>query len=529
MTKVLVCSEFSQIGSGYAIHTNELLKALTGAGIECAELASYCRPEDDRINNCRWRVYPVMPNANDARGDELYNAHPGNVFGKHIFERVLLDYRPTHVVDVRDIWNLAHLFTSPFRDFYSLLVMPAVDSNQNKIWLDMYGQADGILTYSEWARELLEGYGIKNQFGTVQPIPAEAFRPLKNKEEIKKNLNLGDIDIIGFVARNQPRKLFPHLMKAFRRYLDETGKNNTYLYLHTTYPDIWDLDSLLLEYNVGHKVLFTYQCFNCGVVESSFFKGPFTRCPRCSDYRSLRLLNTMNPISQEVLNQIYNLFDLYIQYTVCEGYGIPVIEAVAAGIPTMVVNYSAMESFVKEVNSIPIKVKDFHIEAESTRKFAIPDEDDAVEKLKQFFETDKQERNRQAAITRLSYQINNSESVLQKWCNAINNTRAKLPWDAPRREFNSPKDYPRNYSPQMFARWLITDVLQDPSYIGSYMEARLVRDLTNGASPIGHDGLYYFEAMNIHNQKYQPFTEEIAFNLFKERMLNEKITSEAYR
>lgn len=531
MTRVLVCSEFSQIGSGYSTYTHELLKGLYSKGMEFAELASFCRPDDSRIRNCKWRVYPVMPHPSDKTGNDIYQSHPANAFGKAMFEQVLLDYKPTHVIDVRDVWNFVHEFTSPLRDYYAHLVMPAIDSDpQNKIWLDLYKKADGIVTYCDWANQLLrEKYGLTNVFGSATPVPPMEYQPLPDKDKLKQSLGLGDIKVIGTVMRNQPRKLFPKLFKVFARFLQESKRNDVYLYAHTGYPDIWELDELLLEHGVGHKVLFTYVCSKCNWVETSFYKGPFSHCIRCkSPEKSLKLPQTSYPIPQSVLNQIYNIFDLYIQYAALEGYGIPLAEAASAGLPSMCVRYSAMETFINEGNAIPIEVAEYQIEAETGRRFAIPDENDTVEKLKSFFNKSDAERENLGKLNRMLYGTRNFNDSTEVWLNAINKTSPKLQWNGPPKQYKIPKDFPKNLSSTIFARWLILEVLQDVSLLSSYFEARLVRDLDNGFALIGHDNKYYYEAMGIPGQRFQQFGQEIAFTHFM-NLLQEKVEWEGRR
>lgn len=531
MSRVLVCSEFSQIGSGYSVYTHELLKGFLSRGIEFAELASFCRQGDPRIGNCAWKVYPVIPHQQDQKGNEIYNSHPANAFGKHLFEQVLLDYKPTHVIDIRDVWNFSHEFTSPLRDYYSHIIMPAVDSDpQNKTWVELYKKADGVITYCDWAFNLLKNkYGLKNLFGSASPVPPMEFQPLPNKEKIKEGLGLGKIYVVGTVMRNQPRKLFPKLFSAFKRFITETNRNDIYLYVHSGYPDIWEFDELLLEYSLGHKVLFTYKCDRCGLVETSFYKGPFNFCIRCkTPEKTLKLPQTSFPIPQVILNQIYNVFDLYIQYASLEGYGIPLAEAASAGLPSMAVRYSAMETFIREGNCIPLEVSNYQIESETGRRFAIPSEEDTVEKLKSFFSKSDEDQQHMGKLNRVLYGTRDFNLGINNWIKAIESTKPKLDWNEQPKQFKIHKEHPKGMSNVGFARWLIIEVLQDPSLLSSYFEARLIRDLDMGVAFIGHDGKYYYEAMGIPSQRFQQFNQEIAFGHFC-NLRDEKIMWEGRR
>lgn len=529
MPKVLICSEFSQLGSGYAVYTKELVEGLHRRGIEVAELASYCKPDDPRLQHCPWKVYPVVPHHQDQKGMDTYRSHPNNAFGGHIFESVLLDYKPDVVIDIRDIWNLVFETTSPLRDYYAYLVMPAIDSDpQLKTWLELYRQADGVLTYCDWAGKLLCNYGLTNVLGSVSPVPCAAFRPLETKAELKQSLGLDNHFIIGNVMRNQPRKLFPQMFEMFRDLLDKRKSGpNLYLYCHTSCPDTWELDEYLLKYGLGHKVLFTYQCVNCKYVESSFYKGHAGFCNRCKQNTpTLKFPSVQNPVSSEVLNQIYNLFDIYLQYASLEGYGIPLAEASAVGLPSLAVDYSAMQTFIDEAGTIPIKVQEFYIEPHSSRRFAIPDKVDCVDKLNKLID-DKSQQSRLSKLTRMLYGTRDFNVAIDKWIDAIHQVKSKLSWDSPSKQFKQHNSYPKNLTNEMFAKWLILEVLQEPKLIGSWMESRLVTELNNGIGTMGHDNEYFFPAM-VQNNMMQPINQELMFNHFN-GLLNKKIMWEQRR
>ena len=57
------------------------------------------------------------------------------------------------------------------------------------------------------------------------------------------------------------------------------------------------------------------------------------------------------------LIKVYNLFDLYVQYAICEGFGMPQVEAAGCGVPIAAVNYSAMADVLKFTKGYPIDVK----------------------------------------------------------------------------------------------------------------------------------------------------------------------------
>jgi glycosyltransferase involved in cell wall biosynthesis len=213
-----MCSEASFLSSGFAVYAKELLSRLHATDkYEIAEFASYGTVNDPRDTTIKWKYYPNAVGTNDPRYPE-YNSRADNQFGRWRFEKVLLDFRPDVVIDVRDYWMSAYQALSPLRKYFHWILMPTVDSEpQQEPWLDTYLSADAIFTYSDWGANVLKKQTSDkvNYIDTAAPgVDLNIFKP--QTKEYQKNLkqDLGlpqDSIIIGSVMRNQKRKLIPDL------------------------------------------------------------------------------------------------------------------------------------------------------------------------------------------------------------------------------------------------------------------------------------------------------------------------------
>ena len=96
--------------------------------------------------------------------------------------------------------------------------------------------------------------------------------------------------------------------------------------------------------------LFTYYCQVCHKPHVGYFKGEKTNCPFCGD-KSAVFPNVVKGLTDAQLNKIYNLMNVYVQYAICEGLGIPQLEAASAGIPLISVDYSAMSEVSTYLNA----------------------------------------------------------------------------------------------------------------------------------------------------------------------------------
>lgn len=333
--KILMCSEASFLSSGFGTYAKEILSRLHATNkYEIAEFASYGMVNDPRDKDISWKYYANAVRDNDPRHQE-YMSRPDNQFGRWRFEKVLLDFQPDICIDVRDYWMSSYQAISPLRKYFHWILMPTVDSApQQDEWIDTFLSADAIFTYSDWGAEVLkqQSSGKINYINTTSPgVDLQIFKPLNNKENIKKNLGLPEDSIIlGSVMRNQKRKLFPELMISFRKVLDiletenyDLGKK-LYLYLHTSYPDMgWDLPELLKDNRISNKVFFTYACRKCSHIDASVYVGPTRICPKCLN-KTMMMPSVTNGIANNKLSEIYNIFDLYIQYAICLGKDEPI-------------------------------------------------------------------------------------------------------------------------------------------------------------------------------------------------------------
>jgi glycosyltransferase involved in cell wall biosynthesis len=328
--KILMCSEASFLKSGYGTYAKEILSRLHKSNkYIIAEFASYGMVNDPGDKEIDWIYYANAVKATDPRYQE-YMSRADNQFGRWRFEKVLLDFKPDIVVDVRDYWMSSYQAVSPLRKFFHWIPMPTVDSEpQQELWIDTFLSADAIFTYSDWGADVLKRQSSNkiNYIDTTSPgVDLDVFKIKYNKEEIKNKLNIPkDSIILGSVMRNQKRKLIPELFMTFRQILDTLSMedpklgSNLFLYLHTSYPDMgWDIPELLKDNRLSNKVLFTYSCKNCKNVNTSVFKGPQKVCSKCF-HKASTFTSVSDGVTSETLSDIYNTFDMYVQYAICLG------------------------------------------------------------------------------------------------------------------------------------------------------------------------------------------------------------------
>lgn len=499
--RILWVNEASFLNTGFSVISHEILTYLHKTGkYDIAELGSYVGPEDQRIQTIPWKFFPAMPSIHDKEGQNLYNSSNVAQFGANVFESVCLEHTPDLVIDARDPWmSAAWELESPFRPYFYYLYMPTVDGQpQKEEWLDQYKRSDIVIPQTRFAKGQIEKQapGQVNIFDVSRPgVNPNIFKPIENKVQLREHFGIpNDAFVLMTVMRNQPRKLFPHLIRLFVKYLAkcvEDGKidlaKKSYMYFHTSMPDRgWDIPKYLLDNGIAHKVYFTYICKHCRQYFSSLFTGELTSCNHCHQVSAV-MTNTTDGLNQHQLNMVYNLGDTYIQYATAEGYAVPLAEAKAAGLPCLAVNYSAMIDHAHEPGGFPIKVGAYFDETvmETAQTRALPDHEDALKQIYRFANMTAKERNEIGLAGReymkKYHSFEQAAKIFERAIDSlppidINNTWMNPIGRIPRK----PPTIPNHLPPSEFVDWCIDNILQEPYLKMSYWRDCIVKNLNSG-------------------------------------------------
>lgn len=149
-------------------------------------------------------------------------------------------------------------------------------------------------------------------------VDTEVYFPLPQveRDELRKKHGLYDKFVVGVVARNQPRKMLDRTIKAFAKFCK--GRDDAILFMHTDPFDnaaIFHLRNLIERFGIQNRVIFT---------GTTFFQG--------FDYTKM--------------NEVYNLMDVFFLSTSGEGWGVPIIEAMACEVPVVATDYTTTAEIV---------------------------------------------------------------------------------------------------------------------------------------------------------------------------------------
>jgi len=502
-------SEAHYLNSGFGTYGKELLTRLHATGkYELAEFAAYGKY--GIAPPTPWLFYANVPEDGDEAGQTHYNSNGAHQFGAWRFDKVCLDFKPDIVLSYRDPWMDNWIEGSSTRPYFHWVWMPTVDSApQRQEWINTFGRCDAVLAYSEFGGEVLEAQGKErvNFVGCASPgIDPTIYKPLP-KSQLRSEMGIDpECFIVGTVMRNQKRKLFFELMKAFRLFLDKAPpeiSNKSFLYLHTSYPEKngWDIPDGIMQNKLGGKVIMTYICRSCRQFFPSPFKDAVCKCKFCHQVNAVCPTVSLG-LSIPDLAKIYNLFDIYAQYAICEGFGMPQVEAAACGVPVVATDYSAMHDVVKFTKGYPVPVRTFFREIETNAERAYPDNNKFANILIKFFSKTAIERMKKSLEVRKCtikrYNWDDTSSVWENYIDSYTSSKLQGKWDSPSTMVNVPNTIPPDLSNEDFIKWIFNEVEHNSDKLYQFEAVKLYRDISFGAE-IGQGTLEPLDREKIFN------------------------------
>jgi len=372
--KVLIHSNHCRAFTGFGKHTKNLLVHLYKTGkYEIVEFSNGLHWGDPSLKNFPWRCEGSLPN--DPNLLQQLNKDPNLArdagYGGQMIDKIIEEEKPDVYIGIEDIWAFVGYTNKGWWNKINCMVWTTLDSLP--ILPDAVKAAPKIDHYYVWAsfaEKAMAELGhphVKTLRGSVDTRKFHKLNKEK-RQEIRKRCGLSQDDfIVGYVFRNQLRKSVPNLLEGFKLFCQQNPTSKAKLLLHTHWQEGWDIPRLIQEKGIDpNLVLTTYVCSKCKEYEIKPFAGETKEageqqnCRFCRTEGSQHTTNVKLGVSEDQLNEVYNIMDVYCHPFTSGGQELPIQEAKLTELITLVTNYSCGEdSCTHESGGLPLEWSEY--------------------------------------------------------------------------------------------------------------------------------------------------------------------------
>jgi glycosyltransferase involved in cell wall biosynthesis len=323
----------------------------------------------------------------DWNGCKVYPA--SGALGSRSLFPFLVRHRPEVVIALGDVWWLPYFSAPHVRRQMELADTPWAlyfpidgDTAEGRLpasWVDLLRDVDLPIAMSQYGQGIVKRCGVSCEY-IPHGVDLDVFCPPPDREEAKARIGYGGKFVVLSDSRNQPRKMLPRLLDIFAKFA--ANRPDALLHLHTDPNDefsktgIYSYDILadLCHLGIESKVRFT----------------PGMKMKRGGG------------VALGELATYYQAADVHLLASSGEGFGLPTLQASAAGAVPMAGAYSASEELVRG-HGAGINIAEWS-ENEFGIRRALIDVDDAVRKLAVFYDNpgllrERSARSRQFSIS----------------------------------------------------------------------------------------------------------------------------------
>ena len=364
------------------------------------EILHYCcgiQHSHKSLQKTPWRSIGALPDSEEEKA-KASKGDPAQAraisYGSYYIDALIKEFKPDVYIAVQDIWGVD--FAVPKKWFNkitsciwttldSLPILPSAVKTANKVknyWI-----------WSDFATKELRKLGHDHVKTLRGAIECKHFKKLDNKQELKSKFGLDEDFVIGFVFRNQLRKSVPNLLEGYSLFKKANPGIKTKLLLHTFFKEGWGIMKLAKEYNIPEGDIYsTYVCSKCKSYKVQPYAEEGLDCTSCGEKKSVNTTNIGMGVTEDQLNEVYNLMDVYCHPFTSGGQEIPIQEAKLTELITLVTNYSCGEDSCEEgAASLPLDWSEYREQNTEFRKASTKPES-ICEQLQKVYDMPKEER-----------------------------------------------------------------------------------------------------------------------------------------
>lgn len=295
----------------------------------------------------------VYPSGDDAFGEDVALKH-------------YLDFNAGMLITVKEPWA----FHSTQDLGLNFVPMAIIDHSPiSPIMVSRFHNAYKVISISMFGERELKNKNIESCY-IPHGVDLEIYKPASNKSKCKSIWYIEDDDFtVGIIAMNRIRKMIPRMLRGYKMFLDQNKGIKSHLILWSgtrpirvdpTATGVGDYGVNLIpeiaELNLSECVRWPDESLvQEGIPESTGVEGSWD------------------------MATLYNSFDVLLHCTGGEGFGLPLLESQACGVPVITTGYAAASELVG--SGYTVEATDYVIINTPGTRYALPDIDGMADAL----------------------------------------------------------------------------------------------------------------------------------------------------
>jgi len=248
--------------------------------------------------------------------------------------KVIAAFQPEVVVSCQDFPYAVQLFLHPGIDWSRIarvMITPVDGTPIESGWLDLMPHLDGAMTISEFGVKAFADAGYR--VGLCRPgINSDKFFRVTPEQRRETRAKLGLTDqhfVLGTMAQNQGRKAISIMLEAFMAWAKDKPHARYLLDMDEVSPAGWHIPNIVRANGWdATKLIFRNDAVRAGITD---------------------------------LRDRYNALDAHVVLAHREGYGLPLVEAMACGVVSMAMDYCSGTEIVGDGRGCLIKPIDYSV------------------------------------------------------------------------------------------------------------------------------------------------------------------------
>lgn len=253
-----------------------------------------------------------------SRGDEI---------GAAKIEEAVKDFKPDLIYITAELGTFHSLYYYSAKYEIPFLVYAPIEGEPilSYPWRSLANE-NQIFTCSEYGARIVKRDVGKDIDWAYHGVDLDIFNPDQEaRETTRQKLGWQNKFVISMVASNVGRKSWPRILESIAELKYKFKQDDIVFYAHTVpfdyyYLDGWNLPEICAAYNLSSTVFFH---------------------PKLAGGRYGRGIDETDSSEYPSLVDMYRASDLFVNPSKVEGFGLPIAEAQACGVPTVVTKYAA--------------------------------------------------------------------------------------------------------------------------------------------------------------------------------------------